>query len=315
MDDSLRSDLPTIDLRPPADYATRHLAGSASFPLPTLSTRSLELPPASAGPLRLVAADEPSAAEAVAFLAPTAGRGWTIAETLLATDELWATAARVGLLEHGETSATLWSPSPHLPRLAALVEASLSASALPVRAVDLGCGRGRDVVWLAQRGWRVVGVDNRRPLLDDLHSFAARTGVGDRVRGELLDVHKRRELLAALLDGVQVVNLARFMSRSLVDEVVAAMPAGSFLAVHHFLEGAVSLKAMHREIKNGDADKGNLAPGELRARYAAAGEVLVDDEGETADGRPICSFVLRRGPAPFFPRATAVGYASLLSDS
>ena len=54
--------------------------------------------------------------------------------------------------------------------------------------------------------------------------------------------------------------------------------------------------------------KGNL-------RYAAAGDVLVDDEGETADGRPICSFVLRRGPAPFFPRATAVGYASLLSDS
>ena len=104
-----------------------------------------------------------------------------------------------------------------------------------------------------------------------------------------------------------IIRLARFMSRSLVDEVVAAMPTGSFLAVHHFLEGAVSLKAMHREIKNGDADKGNLAPGELRARYAAAGDVLVDDEGETADGRPICSFVLRRGPAPF-ASATADGH-------
>ena len=35
---------------------------------------------------------------------------------------------------------------------------------------------------LNDKWWRVVGVDNRRPLLDDLHSFAARTGVGDERR-------------------------------------------------------------------------------------------------------------------------------------
>ncbi|WP_258934322.1 methyltransferase domain-containing protein [Nesterenkonia pannonica] len=29
----------------------------------------------------------------------------------------------------------------------------------PGRALDLGCGEGGDVLWLAQRGWRATGID------------------------------------------------------------------------------------------------------------------------------------------------------------
>jgi SAM-dependent methyltransferase len=32
-------------------------------------------------------------------------------------------------------------------------------SLAPARALDLACGEGRNAVWLAQRGWRVTGVD------------------------------------------------------------------------------------------------------------------------------------------------------------
>ena len=49
-----------------------------------------------------------------------------------------------------------------------------------------------------------------------------------------------------------------------------------------FLEGATSLKS-GRPIKEADADARSLARGELRARYAGSGDVLLDDEGAAWD--------------------------------
>jgi SAM-dependent methyltransferase len=36
----------------------------------------------------------------------------------------------------------------------------------PGRALDLGCGQGRNALWLAARGWRVTGVDFSRVALE-----------------------------------------------------------------------------------------------------------------------------------------------------
>jgi SAM-dependent methyltransferase len=65
----------------------------------------------------------------------------------------------------------LWSAEPNR-RFAADVEP------LPAgRALDLGCGEGRNAVWLAERGWEVTGVDFSEVALGKAERLAARRGV------------------------------------------------------------------------------------------------------------------------------------------
>ena len=50
----------------------------------------------------------------------------------------------------------------------------------PGVAVDVGCGEGADVVWLAERGWRVTGVDVSVVALEKAERHAGEAGVADR---------------------------------------------------------------------------------------------------------------------------------------
>ena len=50
-------------------------------------------------------------------------------------------------------------PNRWLLRQAAFVDALAAACPCPPRALDIACGAGGTVAWLAQRGWQVTGVD------------------------------------------------------------------------------------------------------------------------------------------------------------
>jgi SAM-dependent methyltransferase len=49
------------------------------------------------------------------------------------------------------------------------------------RALDLGCGAGRNAVPLARMGWEVVGIDSSRPMLDAAAKRAHDEGLDDRI--------------------------------------------------------------------------------------------------------------------------------------
>ena len=58
----------------------------------------------------------------------------------------------------------------------------------PGRALDLGCGQGVDAVYLAQRGWTVVGVDFVAAALELARARARVAGVTVELReGDVLD--------------------------------------------------------------------------------------------------------------------------------
>jgi 2-polyprenyl-3-methyl-5-hydroxy-6-metoxy-1,4-benzoquinol methylase len=72
----------------------------------------------------------------------------------------------------GEES--VWSGNPNAQLVA---EAS---KLTPGTALDVGCGEGGDVVWLAQQGWRVTGADFSANGLARAAKHAEQAGVADR---------------------------------------------------------------------------------------------------------------------------------------
>lgn len=56
------------------------------------------------------------------------------------------------------------------------------------RALDLGCAKGDDAVWLAGQGWRVTAVDISETALGHARRNAERAGVSDQIRFERHDL-------------------------------------------------------------------------------------------------------------------------------
>lgn len=58
----------------------------------------------------------------------------------------------------------------------------------PGRALDLACGEGRHAVWLAERGWQVIGVDFSEAALAKARELSAARGIwANWVPADLLD--------------------------------------------------------------------------------------------------------------------------------
>lgn len=68
-----------------------------------------------------------------------------------------------------------WSGNPN-PQVVALATSLPTGSAL-----DVGCGEGGDVIWLARQGWTVTGADFSANGLARAAQHAADAGVSDRV--------------------------------------------------------------------------------------------------------------------------------------
>lgn len=76
----------------------------------------------------------------------------------------------------------VWSGKPNVQLVA---EAS---KLTPGTALDVGCGEGADVVWLARHGWRVTGADFSAQGLERAARHATEEGVADRVDWWQIDV-------------------------------------------------------------------------------------------------------------------------------
>lgn len=73
------------------------------------------------------------------------------------------------------------------------------------RALELGCGRGDDAIWLAQRGWTVTGADVSETALRAARGAAEAAGVQNRAR------FVRHDLNETFPDGTYELVTAMFL--------------------------------------------------------------------------------------------------------
>lgn len=116
---------------------------------------------------------------------------------------------------------------------AALVR--LSADRTPGKALDLGCARGDDAIWLARQGWHATGVDVSETALAVARGAAAEAGMGDRTAFARHDLSTsfpegRFDLVAALfLHSPATFPRAQVLRRA----AEAVAPGGLLLVATH----------------------------------------------------------------------------------
>lgn len=126
-------------------------------------------------------------------------------------------------------SAALWSGGVN-PSLVAE-----AAGLTPGRALDVGCGEGGDVLWLAGRGWQVTGLDWSQVALDRAAAHAAAAGFTERVEWVRGDIDAWQPPHAAYdLVTAHFLHPTAGQRRPLLDRLAAAVaPGGTLLWVGH----------------------------------------------------------------------------------
>jgi tellurite methyltransferase len=141
----------------------------------------------------------------------------------------------------------------------------------PGRALDLACGAGRHAIFLAERGWRVTGVDASKVGIELGKNLAQLRGVevdwrvADLERGEF-------EIEPGAYD---LVCIFYYLQRDLFPRIRAGVRAGGLvLAAIHMTDDDPGVKEMNPAYL--------LGPGELRAEFAGW-EILHDYEGASTE--------------------------------
>lgn len=105
---------------------------------------------------------------------------------------------------------------------------------VPATALDLGCGEGRNALWLAEHGWAVTAVDFSPVAIDKARAWATRRGVDLRLL--VADVTTWRPEQAFDLVLVAYLQLSwEQLGPVLASAAEAVAPGGTFLLVAHDL--------------------------------------------------------------------------------
>lgn len=277
--------------------------GACSVPTASLQERLFELPPPGEWPLELVgSADDLAAARDL--LEP---KGWR--PRVILADDADDDVMTADDDDDSDEPASPYRPNSFLS--AALPALELHASDAPGLAVDLGCGSGRDAVFMAETlaasapQWSVLGIDNHVAALERGRSLARRI---DRyhhqpppspsqpppspppcasLNFEALDLRKgglEAALAARPSEPLRMIHGCRWLDLKLLASLPALLAPGGVLLWSTFLDppdGSAPLKPPFRRSRRLSSGQMRQVVGEnanMRVLYDGEGELLTRNE-------------------------------------
>ncbi|PID64204.1 MAG: methyltransferase type 11 [Gammaproteobacteria bacterium] len=228
-----------------------------------------------------VCGTEQDLAVAMAYLVD---RGRTVAEQIIWTEQLKQQLDSAGQLETGSQSVQLWKPASLWQYF---VEKIAPANDIqPGRGLDIACGAGRDMVYLAQHGWEMTGVDRSQDSLQRVAVLAKYSGV--EVDTLQCDLETGSDPFTAFEDGsFSLICVARYLHRPLFSYLKRLLKPGGVVMYQTFMEGCEKT-AIGRPRNPAFL----LKQGELAGIFADY-TVLLDEVAILEDGRSVAEFIAR----------------------
>ncbi len=267
------TDLPIIDLRPVDEFRQGHIQGSTNLPLSEIEDCWYELPPKGSPLILFTTADEQQQVKELF------GRQQYPIEAIYLAENF-----QQDELVSDPNSRRLWRASPLLENYIELIEQHLPGT--DPLAFDIGCGSGRDSIFLGLHGFQVLAIDRNPMAMERISNFIERWQVD--VTPIKLNCEEEYEQLIQLihLQKPSLVLQCRYLHRPLLDLYHQHLPAGSMVAIHTFMKDAA---------KYGSPKKPAflLQPGELAEKFADW-DILLDQIHVLNDKRPLSLFIARK---------------------
>lgn len=273
-------DAALIDCRPFIDYVTGHIQGACSLPANELFARLHELPKRSQT-LQLCGKST-DLALARPFLME---RGYQLLADLVWSNELADDLAQTARLERGYQSKQWWQAAPLLQRFVQEVMPRYSINAS--EGLDLACGAGRDLIYLAQQGWQMTGVDWSEDSLQRVQQLAASQHLT--ITTVLRDLEAHADPLPEFkAESFGLICVARYLHRPLFPLLRSLLKPGGVIIYQTFMQGCE--QTLIGRPRN---PKFLLAPNELVEQFQDF-ELLLDEIELLEDGRPVSAFIARK---------------------
>jgi len=271
-----------LDLRAAEEYQAGHLKESTWIPWEILPDSLNELP---ASPSTLFLVGSKQAIEQASIFLDLKGYKVNGSLVIENNDSMQEWAQKLpNQVVSGKESRSLWRPTPLLKEwLQILEQRGIDPKQVKPRltALDVGCGGGRDSVFLAKHGWQVLGNDQEARVLKRAKQLANRSGAS--VKFKCCDLKKTGCFPEHTFNAILVI---RYLNRDLFTQIDSALAPEGFLIYQTFAEGVEAF---------GSPKNPNfiLAHGELREIFASY-QIIVDRIDQLDDGRPVVSFIAQK---------------------